>query len=82
MIDAFRIKAVLESVKEGTTLTVWEIFSMVERVYGLTKEDLEPYTQTRSTKYPRWKHRIQSVLANYKKEGVVAHNPSECSYTF
>ena len=82
MIHSKDIKDILAKIPEGTTLTVEKIQDLVENNFALTASDFAPYTTTRPTSYPRWLHRIQAVLAEYKKDQKVVHDPETNSYTF
>jgi hypothetical protein len=75
MIRAKDIKTILGQISTGTTLTVGQ-------KYLLTSEDWEIHTNTRPTNYRKWQHRIQAVLSEYKRKGIVQHHPQNCSYTF
>ena len=82
MVNAKIIKQILSRIPAGTKLAVSEIQDLVKDNCSLNSDDWKPYTKTRQTKYPRWCHRIQSVLAEYKEKKIVAHEPTTCSYTF
>lgn len=82
MLKARDIKQILGQIPAGTTLTVKQIQKFVRANATLTSEDWEIHTKTRPTNYRRWRHRIQGVLAEYKKKGIVRHNPETSSYTF
>lgn len=63
-------------------MPVADIQKLVENIYDLSEEDWEPYTKTRTTNYPKWKHNLQTVLAEWKKEGIVRHEEDTNSYIF
>lgn len=81
MVTTTDVAGVLNTVPAGTTLTITEIQELVEKTLGLEAEDLEPYTTSRPTEYPKWKHRIQTTLARHKEKGLVVHHPETNSYT-
>ncbi|MCR4744718.1 MAG: hypothetical protein K5894_05750 [Lachnospiraceae bacterium] len=82
MINSIAIKKILGQVPAGTTLSVSQIQNFVSNKYPLSAEDWDVYTTTRQTHYCKWKHKIQSVLHEYKEKKILEHNPSTCSYTF
>ena len=82
MLRAKDIKKILGQVPTGTTLTVHQIQDLGRANFTLTSADWEIHTNTRPTNYRKWLHRIQGVLAEYKRKGIVKHNPATCSYTF
>lgn len=77
-----KIKNILSKIPKGTTLTVRQIQDVVQKQCTLIPADWEPYVKTRHTHYPKWHHKIQGVLYEYKKKGLIIHNPADCSYTF
>jgi len=82
MIHSEDIKSILGQLPKGVPTTVKTIQTCVERAFPLTNADWEPYTKTRATNYPIWKHRVQSVLSEYKKGQQVVHDPVTNSYSF
>ena len=82
MITAKDIKKILDKIPKGTTMTVKKIHELVEEEFTLTDDDWKPHTETRETNYPKWKHKVQAVLAELKKAQKVVHNPGTNSYTF
>lgn len=82
MIRAKDIKTIFGQISTGTTLTVGQIQNLVANKYLLTSEDWEIHTNTRPTNYRKWQHRIQAVLSEYKRKGIVQHHLQNCSYTF
>ena len=82
MLEAKDIKKILGQILAGTTLTVRQIQDLVRTSFPLTDDDWAIHTDTRPTNYRRWLHRIQGVLAEYKRKGLVKHNPDTCTYTF
>ena len=83
MLHSSDIKRIFEvKIPKGTTLTVTQIQNLVKDNFQLTEQDWEIHTKTRSTNYRRWLHRVQAVLSEYKKKGLVKHKPSTNSYTF
>jgi hypothetical protein len=82
MLRSKDIKAVLSTIPQGTTMQLGDIQLLVKQSYQLGKQDWEPHTQTRPTRYPRWLHRVQAVLEEYKNKGIVTHCAATQSYTF
>lgn len=82
MIHSEDIKSIFGQFPKGVPMTVKTIQASVARAFPLTNADWKPYTQTRATNYPIWKHRVQSVLSEYKKDHNVVHNPKTNSYSF
>lgn len=83
MLTCTNIKLLLRgNITSGTTLHVSQIHTIIQKNATLTIEDWAPHTRTRPTKYPRWKHRVQGVLATFKKNGVILHSPSSNTYKF
>ena len=82
MIHSEDIKRIFGGFSKGVPMTVGTIQASVARAFPLTKDDWEPYTKIRATNYPIWKHRVQSVLSEYKKKQKVGHNPKTNSYSF
>jgi hypothetical protein len=82
MITSWDIKEILSKVKKGTCLTVPEIQALIKSNFNLSADDYAPHTTTRPTRYPKWCHRIQGVLSDYKRKGLVTHDKSSRSYTF
>jgi hypothetical protein len=82
MIRAENIKAILASIKRGTTMSVSDIQNLVASQWPLSADDWEPHTKTRPTKYPKWIDRTQSVLKEYKEKGLIIHDPLNATYTF
>ena len=76
------IKNILSKLPKGTTLTVRQIQDVVEKQCPLIPADWEPYVKTRHTHDPKCHHKIQGVLYELKKKGLIIHNPSNSSYTF
>lgn len=76
------IKEILGTISKGTTLSIAELQELVKNSTHLSAEDELPYTRTRKTDYPRWKHRLQSVLAEMKKSEMVEHDSVLHEYTF
>lgn len=81
MVDAAKIKKIIGEVPAGRTIAVTEYQDLVESNYPLDEEDRAPYTKTRVTKYPHWKHVLQSVLHEYKEKGLLIHDEARQSYT-
>ena len=81
-MTASNVKSILATIPKGTTLSVNQIQNLVQTNYNLTPADWAKYTTTRKTNYPKWHHTIQSVLAEYKKNGTVIHHPDQEEYTF
>lgn len=83
MLTGSEIKNLLKSnITPGATLHVSKIHMIIKTNAVLTNEDWAPHTTTRPTKYPRWKHRVQGVLATFKKNGVILYSPSSNTYKF
>lgn len=82
MIRSNDIKKIIGQIPAGTTLTVGQIQDLVRSSYPLTSADWAIHTNTRPTNYRKWLHRIQGVLSEYKRKGIVQHHPATCSYTF
>lgn len=82
MLKSKDIKKILENIPAGTTLTISQIQDVVRNSYQLSQDDMKPHTQSRPTTYERWRHRIQGVLSDYKRKGIVEHNKLTKSYTF
>lgn len=82
MSNAKEIKKILGQIPTGTILTITDIQNFVRIKLSLTADDWKPYTTTRKTSYPKWKHNIQSVLAEYKREAKVIHFEYCQSYQF
>lgn len=76
------VKAILSTIPHGTTLTIGQIQALVKVSFPLSAYDWAVHTDTRPTNYPRWLHRIQGVLSEYKRKGIVKHNKLTNSYTF
>lgn len=81
-MDRKTIKDILSKLPKGSTLTVRQIQYVVQKQYPLIPRDWEPYVKTRHTHYPKWHHKIQGVLYELKKKGLIIHNPLNSSYTF
>ena len=81
-INSQAVRQVLDSIPHGTIYHIRNIQTLVANSCGLTSGDKMPYTDTRDTSYPRWKHTIQSVLAYYKMEGRVVHFENSNCYMF
>lgn len=75
-------KKILMEIPAGSTMTVREIQDFVKDHAFLTEEDWKIHTKTRPTNYRRWLHRLQAVLHEFKRKGIVIHHPSLCAYTF
>ena len=82
MIRSANIKQILGKIPKGTTMSISEIQDFVRANWPLTREDWAIHTDTRPTNYRKWLHRIQGVLSELKKKGIVVHHPDTCSYTF
>ena len=82
MLRSKDIKQIFGQIPAGETLTVSDIQDLVKRSFLLSSADWAIHTNTRPTNYRKWPHRIQGVLAEYKRKGLVKHNPATCSYTF
>ncbi|MBE5846726.1 MAG: hypothetical protein E7300_03525 [Lachnospiraceae bacterium] len=82
MIRSADVRAVLQKIPAGKTLSIKEIQDLIEKNCNLTKEDLAPHTKTRPTTYPKWKHVIQGVMSTLKRQGDVAHDRKHHMYTF
>ena len=82
MIKAKDIKAILLQIPSGTTLDLSQIKKFLQNNLYLTKEDWEPHTKTRLTNYPKWLHKTQGVLSEYKRNGKIKHNSQMHTYTF
>ena len=82
MIHAKDIKAVLYKIPDGATLSIADIQTLVRTCLPLSNADWEIHTKTRPTNYRKWFHRIQGVLADYKRKGLVVHDPIHHLYTF
>ena len=82
MIHSKNIKSIFDLFPKGVPMTVETIQASVARAFPLTNADWKPYTKTRATNYPKWKHRVQSVLSEYKKNKIVGHDPETNSYSF
>lgn len=82
MIHSKDIKNVLSRIPSGTTLGISDIQEMIRDSLYLTEEDWSIHTKTRPTNYRKWLHRIQGVLSEYKRKGIVKHNPIMHTYTF
>ena len=76
------IKAILNTIPKGKTLTISQIQAYVRASFSLSAADWAIHTNTRPTNYRRWLHRIQGVLSEYKRKGIVTHNVITHSYTF
>ncbi len=76
------VKAILNRIPHGTTLTISQIQALVKASFPLSAVDWAIHTKTRPTNYRRWLHRIQGVLSEYKRKGIVKHNSIMHSYTF
>lgn len=76
------VKAILSTIPKGKTLTISQIQALVKASFPLSAEDWAIHTNTRPTNYRRWLHRIQGVLSEYKRKGIVKHNKIMHSYTF
>jgi len=75
------VKAILSRIPHGTTLTISQIQALVKASFPLSAEDWAIHTKTRPTNYRRWLHRIQGVMSEYKRKGIVKHNKKTHSYT-
>ena len=67
MIRSKDIKNIFGKITGGTTKTVTDIHKFVANNFTLTAADWAPHTVTRRTNYPKWKHKVQVVLAELKK---------------
>ncbi|MBO5320500.1 MAG: hypothetical protein J6B01_11940 [Ruminococcus sp.] len=76
------VKAILSTIPKGETLTISQIQALVKASFPLSAGDWAIHTNTRPTNYRRWLHRIQGVLSEYKRKGIVKHNKIMHSYTF
>ena len=81
-MQAKDIKAILSTIPHGTTLTIRQIQILVKMSFHLTAADWAVHTKTRHTNYRRWQPRIQGVMSEYKRKGIVMHNATTHSYTF
>lgn len=82
MIKAKDIKLVLSQIPVGTEMSVGDIQALVKKSCPLNNEDWAIHTKTRPTNYRKWLHRIQGVLAEYKRNGIVTHDPVTHIYMF
>ena len=82
MLQSKQIKEILGNMPKNVPISVDDVHTTVRCQSTLTKQDYEPYTQTRKTDYPTWKHRVQSVLADYKKKHRVIHDEDNHTYSF
>lgn len=73
-------KILINNVKPNTSIDVSTIYSIVETNYILTNADLVPYTKSRKTNYPRWKHQVDNELQSLKKRGKASSITG--NYTF
>jgi hypothetical protein len=82
MLSSKDIKKTLSEIPHGETMSVENIQDWIEQHNNLDDQDWEPHTTTRPTKYPMWKHRVQAVLEEYKKQGIVTHCEATHRYMF
>lgn len=82
MLQAKDIKKILSQIPAGTKMSSKEIQVLVKNNYPLSAEDLEVHTTTRPTHYQRWQHRVQAVLSEYKRKGIIQHDSATGIYTF
>ena len=83
LITSTDIKKIIAlSMPKGRWIHINDIQDIVERNYPLTSQDWNPYTNTRKTNYPIWKHRIQGVLSTMKSEGKIIHDETNNCYMF
>lgn len=82
MISSSEIRVVLDSLPKNVYTPINDIQLAVKDI--VLPEDLNvPYTESRPhNNYPKWKHRLQAVLHNYKIKGKVLHDKSSKSYMF
>ena len=81
LITSSDIKRIINSnMLKGQWVNISNIQDLIQRNYPLTTEDWGPYTTTRETDYPIWKHRIQSVLGSMKSAGTIQHDTNTNSY--
>ena len=80
-LSSKQIRHIVKSyLPKGQWLHIHAIQNTVSRHYSLSTKDQMPYTQTRVTHYPLWKHRLQSFLASEKIKGSLQHDPVTNSY--
>ena len=82
-----KAKEILSNIPSGAALSVSSIQTLVESTLNyaqtpLTPEDNAPYTNTRKTKYPHWKHEVQKALYHLKENGTIQYNADTHVYTF
>lgn len=82
MISSSEIKQVLDNLPKNKPIAVEDIHAAVEKI--VAPEDFNvPYTTTRPhNNYPKWKHKVQGVLSNYKRQNKLDHDPVAHTYTF
>lgn len=73
MINQQQIKIALNTLPKNKPFDLSEIQDFIQSYFQLDNED---WKSTKSIKnYPRWKHRLQAALHNFKKKGFVEHEP-------
>lgn len=89
MLTAEKIKKILSTLSRldrttspTITLSITQIQEYVKQNYDLTPEDWAPHTRTRPTTYPQWKHRIQSVLSELKRNEIISQDDITHKYIF
>lgn len=82
MLKPADVKDVFAAVPKGSKLYIADIQALVRQKCSMTKEDFEPYTDTRKTNYCKWTHCVQRVLYELKRKGVLQHDEMQHTYRF
>lgn len=81
LITSSDIKRIINSyMPKGQWVHISYIQNLIQKYYPLAVADWAPYTNSRKTNYPIWKHRIQGVLSGMKLANTIQHYKAAHSY--
>lgn len=71
MTSGTQMKKVLDGLTKELSYELPDIQHTIESKIKLDKEDWEPIST--SATYPKWKHTLQTALADLKRRGIATH---------
>ena len=82
MLTQTMVKNAIKNLQGGQILKTDDIMWYIGEVFKdqLTAEDMEQYTDTKETNYPRWKSTVNWALNSMKADGTIKHNADTHEY--